>query len=198
MVAVDRRLGAVLALSGAYAWYALRRRRRVEKFEDSLIAAEGVTSHSLFGTTGGEQVDTSQSTFATSTNLSGIDTHASEVDPIAEAEVYIAYGRDAQAEEILREALRRQPERQAVASILHEIGIARAVAAHYRDAAGQRLGDHNRRVLIPDGWHHQRIHRYATRIAHQQGIHVHRFDAITMLKNQRLQCQQRLQHTIQR
>jgi pilus assembly protein FimV len=30
---------------------------------------------------------------------------AAEVDPVAEAEVYMAYGRDAQAEEILKDAL---------------------------------------------------------------------------------------------
>ena len=44
-----------------------------------------------------------------------------EVDPIAEAEVYIAYGRETQAEEILREALKRQPERQAIRLKLLEI-----------------------------------------------------------------------------
>ena len=35
-----------------------------------------------------------------------------EVDPLAEAEVYIAYGRDAQAEEILKEALAKNPQRE--------------------------------------------------------------------------------------
>lgn len=33
------------------------------------------------------------------------------VDPVAEADVYLAYGRDLQAEEILKEALSRQPDR---------------------------------------------------------------------------------------
>ncbi len=37
-----------------------------------------------------------------------------EVDPLAEADVYIAYGRDVQAEEILKEALRKQPDRHPV------------------------------------------------------------------------------------
>ena len=36
---------------------------------------------------------------------------AEEVDPIAEADVYMAYGRDAQAEEILKEALAKDPNR---------------------------------------------------------------------------------------
>jgi pilus assembly protein FimV len=44
-----------------------------------------------------------------------------EVDPVAEADVYIAYGRDAQAEEILKEALRVHPERHAARLKLMEI-----------------------------------------------------------------------------
>lgn len=92
----------------------MRRRKKVEKFEDSLIAADGFATNSLFGSTGGQTVDTSNSVFAASTKDSGVDVHSTEVDPIAEAEVYIAYGREAQAEEILKEALKRQPERQAI------------------------------------------------------------------------------------
>ncbi len=50
---------------------------------------------------------------------------AGEVDAIAEADVYIAYGRDEQAEEILRDALRAQPQRQALRIKLLEIYAAR-------------------------------------------------------------------------
>lgn len=44
-----------------------------------------------------------------------------EVDPLAEAEVYLAYGRDTQAEEILKEALGRDRNRQDVHLKLLEI-----------------------------------------------------------------------------
>ncbi|HVL37439.1 MAG TPA: FimV/HubP family polar landmark protein [Burkholderiales bacterium] len=44
-----------------------------------------------------------------------------EVDPIAEADVYMAYGRDAQAEEILKEALQKDPDRPALHAKLLEI-----------------------------------------------------------------------------
>jgi pilus assembly protein FimV len=44
-----------------------------------------------------------------------------EVDPIAEADVYMAYGRDAQAEEILKEALQKDAKRVAVHAKLLEI-----------------------------------------------------------------------------
>jgi len=46
---------------------------------------------------------------------------AEEVDPIAEADVYMAYGRDAQAEEILKEALQKDDKRTAVHVKLLEI-----------------------------------------------------------------------------
>jgi len=56
---------------------------------------------------------------------SGAVVAADDVDPIAEADVYIAYGRDAQAEEILREALAREPGREEIKLKLLEIYAAR-------------------------------------------------------------------------
>jgi pilus assembly protein FimV len=44
-----------------------------------------------------------------------------DVDPVAEADVYLAYGRDLQAEEILKEAMRSTPERLAVRTKLLEV-----------------------------------------------------------------------------
>jgi len=44
-----------------------------------------------------------------------------EVDPLAEAEIYLAYGRDGQAEEILKEAIQTQPRRFEVYLKLLEI-----------------------------------------------------------------------------
>jgi pilus assembly protein FimV len=137
---------ALLGLGGAYAWW--RRRKKAsseEKFEDSLQAGEEFSANSLFGTTGGQQVDTSgltagagNSHAATSmqhgqTSLSG--PASTEVDPIAEAEVYIAYGREAQAEEILKEALKRQPERQAIRAKLLEIYAGRKEVAAFSSLA---------------------------------------------------------------
>jgi pilus assembly protein FimV len=44
-----------------------------------------------------------------------------EVDPLAEAEIYLAYGRDSQAEEILKEALAANPRRHEIHIKLLEI-----------------------------------------------------------------------------
>lgn len=130
-------IAALLALVGAFVWL---RRRRAEGaddqggFEDSLLSQESTVmagANSLFGAPGGQSVDTSQhSVFGSDFRLASTTPDANEVDPVAEADVYIAYGRDIQAEEILREALERQPERQAVRLKLLEI------YANRQDVAG--------------------------------------------------------------
>ena len=129
-------LGAILLLGAGYGWYAMRRRKKEEKFEDSLINTEGFTANSLFGSTGGQNVDTHASMF-TGTRDTTADVHSTEVDPIAEAEVYIAYGRESQAEEILKEALKKQPERQAIRLKLLEIYAGRKDAGAFATVASE-------------------------------------------------------------
>lgn len=68
-------------------------------------------------------------------SASQLDTN--EVDPVAEADVYIAYGRDGQAEEILKEALRHHPERHAVRLKLLEIYAARSDARAFESQASE-------------------------------------------------------------
>lgn len=58
-----------------------------------------------------------------------------DVDPLAEAEVYIAYGRDGQAEEILKEAMARDPVREDVQVKLAEVYAARKDATSFGDVA---------------------------------------------------------------
>ncbi|MFT4102845.1 MAG: FimV/HubP family polar landmark protein [Burkholderiaceae bacterium] len=128
-------LAAIIALIAGSAWVAMRRRKKNEKFEDSLIAPDGLAANSLFGSTGGQtSVDTHNSLFTASRETAS-DVHSTEVDPIAEAEVYIAYGREAQAEEILKEALKKQPERQAIRLKLMEIYAGRKDAKLFSQVA---------------------------------------------------------------
>lgn len=58
---------------------------------------------------------------ALSSNSSSWAESVGDPDPLAEADVYLAYGRDLQAEEILREAMRDTPERLAIRTKLLEI-----------------------------------------------------------------------------
>ncbi|NSX14488.1 FimV family protein [Cupriavidus taiwanensis] len=120
--------GVVVALLGVYAIYRRRQKQKENEatgFGDSILSQESTVmagANSLFGTAGGQSVDTSQhSVFGADFRIGNNTPEANEVDPIAEAEVYIAYGRDVQAEEILREALEKHPEQQPVRLKLLEI-----------------------------------------------------------------------------
>ncbi len=93
--------------------------------EPSVLGVPTQGAHSLFAEAGGQSVDTSNSVFNSSFAPSASQLDTNEVDPVAEADVYIAYGRDAQAEEILKEALRTHPERHPVRLKLLEIYAAR-------------------------------------------------------------------------
>ena len=55
-----------------------------------------------------------------------------DVDPVAEADVYLAYGRDLQAEEILKEAMRATPDRMAIRTKLLEVYAKRRDSQGYK------------------------------------------------------------------
>jgi pilus assembly protein FimV len=113
--------GALAALAGVAALFAARRRKTV-KFEDSIIGGTDIKTNTVFGSTGGGVVNTGENSLATDFSREGIgNIDTDEVDPIAEAEVYLAYGRDAQAEEILKDALKKDPQRQEIHLKLLEI-----------------------------------------------------------------------------
>ena len=90
---------------------------------------------SFFGASGGQRIDTRDAGGASSSmsySLSQLDA-IGDVDPVAEADVYLAYGRDLQAEEILKEAMRGNPDRLAIRTKLLE------VYAKRRDTKGFEL-----------------------------------------------------------
>ena len=106
--------GGLLALLGG-GWMYLRNKRKknLADFEQGIMTSGGLKANTVFGNTSGSSVDTGDTSFLTdfsqSANGGMIDTN--DVDPIAEAEVYMAYGRDAQAEEILKDAITKEPKR---------------------------------------------------------------------------------------
>ena len=96
-------------LSGTPSWalggaaLVAARRRKTTKFEDSIISGTDIKTNTVFGSTGGGVVNTGDNSLASDFSREGLgNIDTDEVDPIAEAEVYLAYGRDAQAEEILK------------------------------------------------------------------------------------------------
>lgn len=117
--------GLIAALAGLGLWR-LRQRRGAAKEADSSFLESKLQPDSFFGTSGGQKVDTnsndSNATGASSLAYSPSQLDAAgDVDPVAEADVYLAYGRDMQAEEILKEALKTNPNRLAIHAKLLEI-----------------------------------------------------------------------------
>jgi pilus assembly protein FimV len=104
-----------------------RRQRRTSVVGDELAPSpiEPTMSPTVIGEAGGRQIDTAHSVFHSNFVPSVSQIDMSEVDAVAEADVYIAYGRDEQAEEILLDALRVHPERHALRVKLLEIYAAR-------------------------------------------------------------------------
>ncbi|SDL88318.1 pilus assembly protein FimV [Janthinobacterium sp. OK676] len=91
-----------------------------------------------------QQSEASNHLFGTGTVAAGVAAaagasmlDANETDPVAEADVYIAYGRDGQAEDILKEALRIHPERHAARLKLLEIYSARSDVRAFEDQASE-------------------------------------------------------------
>lgn len=114
----------LLALLGVRV--AAARRRKAAGLAGSLKASGELQESAFLGGAGGARIDTSDTSFLTDFSQSGLGAiGTNEVDPIAEAEVYMAYGRDAQAEEILKEALTKDPYRHEIRLKLLEIHAGR-------------------------------------------------------------------------
>lgn len=130
--------GGLVLLGGGWLFLRNRRRRNLDSFEQGILTAGGLKANTVFGNTAGGTVDTGDTSFLTDFSQSGggmIDTH--DVDPIAEAEVYMAYGRDAQAEEILKDAIAKEPQRYELHLKLLEIIANRKDTAAFETIAGE-------------------------------------------------------------
>jgi len=112
----------LVAAAGGFGFYRFRNRKAQAK-SDTGFQESRLQPDSFFGATGGQRVDTRDAANGASSmnySLSQLDA-IGDVDPVAEADVYLAYGRDLQAEEILKEALRANPERMAIRLKLLEV-----------------------------------------------------------------------------
>jgi pilus assembly protein FimV len=126
--------GVLVALLAGLGFYRLRNKVKPDSGETSFLESR-LQPDSFFGASGGQRIDTRDAAGASSSmsySLSQLDA-IGDVDPVAEADVYLAYGRDLQAEEILKEAMRATPERMAVRTKLLE------VYAKRRDTKGFEL-----------------------------------------------------------
>lgn len=132
--------GAVglIALLAGFGFYRMRQRKKASQVDSAFLESR-LQPDSFFGTSGGQRVDTSDNAATGSSMVyspSQLDA-ADDVDPVAEADVYLAYGRDLQAEEILKEALRTNSSRIAIHQKLLEIYAKRRDTRGFEGVAGQ-------------------------------------------------------------
>ncbi len=114
--------GLLIAMLAGLGYYKVRQRREAAEVDSAFLESR-LQPDSFFGASGGQRVDTNDGAVTGSSMVyspSQLDA-ADDVDPVAEADVYLAYGRDLQAEEILKEALRTHPGRIAVHQKLLDI-----------------------------------------------------------------------------
>jgi pilus assembly protein FimV len=112
-------LGVLVVGAGVLVVYIRRRSRARAEFAESILSGGALD-------TGGPDTaapGASDTSFLSDFSHGGMGTihHTDEVDPVAEAEVYLAYGRDEQAEEILKEAVTKDPARHELKQKLLEI-----------------------------------------------------------------------------
>ena len=114
--------GGLIALLAGFGIWRFTKRSKKDSGETSFLESR-LQPDSFFGASGGQRIDTRDAGGASSSmsySLSQLDA-IGDVDPVAEADVYLAYGRDLQAEEILKEAMRGNPERMAIRTKLLEV-----------------------------------------------------------------------------
>lgn len=114
--------GGLLALLAGFGLFRARQRKKATQVDSSFLESRAQPD-SFFGSSGGQHIDTDEAPPPGSSLVyspSQLDA-AGDVDPVAEADVYLAYGRDLQAEEILKEALKTNPGRIGIHGKLLEI-----------------------------------------------------------------------------
>jgi pilus assembly protein FimV len=149
-------VGAVAVLLISMLWMIMRRRKETEaEFAESIL----VSPDSEIATAGKDEGDslvapTDETSFMSDFSPSDIDAlqdETGEVDPLSEADVYIAYGRYQQAEELIKQAIEKFPERDELKQKLLEIYFSSKKANEFTKLAEElRSGGLER--SNPDAW----------------------------------------------
>ncbi|MBI5898723.1 MAG: FimV family protein [Rhodocyclales bacterium] len=134
--------GAILAmLFGWLGFLAYRKKKAASADSGTPLAEADLSAHSVFSTTVAPP-PSEQETSQFSTTGMGMVAAQDTVDPVVEADTFLAFGRDAQAEEILLDALNVDPQPQAlpIRMKLLEIYSSRRDAAKFESVAKEVQG----------------------------------------------------------
>lgn len=130
------------------AWIIMRRRKMQDGFQESILNVSGdeeaTNAVETVEAAGGESSMVSDFAMSEMSGMDGIQADSTEVDPISEADVYLAYGRHQQAEDIIKDALEKTPERHELRLKLLEVYFAAKNAEAFTQQAEElhtALGD---------------------------------------------------------
>ncbi len=149
-------IGAVAVLLIGMLWMIMRRRKEAEaEFAESIL----VSPDSDIATAGKDEADSlsepsDETSFMSDFSPSDIDAlqdETGEVDPLSEADVYIAYGRYQQAEELIKQAIDKFPEREELKHKLLEIYFSAKKSNEFTKLAEELHGS-GLETSNPDVW----------------------------------------------
>ncbi len=132
-------IGGLVVLGGGAFWFARRRRAQ----DDDTPGAASKSAPTL-----AKAAPATASTMAASPMASPVAGN-DDVDPLAEADLYLNFGRDAQAEEVLKEALEKNPQHEEAQLKLLQIYAARKDKAEFEKIAKNL---HTQTAGIGDNW----------------------------------------------
>jgi pilus assembly protein FimV len=134
--------GGLIALLLGYFGYTAWRKKKLAREESAFDDLPSVSESDLASKSGtvfgaaSESVDNGEVSIQGDFSEGGVLTTEESVDPVAEADVLMAYGRDSQAEEILKEGLKTDPTRAAIHLKLLEVYANRKNAKQFEAVAG--------------------------------------------------------------
>ena len=132
-------IGLLALLTGLGLYRLTRRKQHEDEVADTLSSPDQPDAN--FGPSDDQHLDAGKAdTGAFMGSSPGALDAAGDVDPVAEADVYLAYGRDLQAEEILKDAMRSMPARVDIQTKLLEIYARRRDAKAFKRVALETYG----------------------------------------------------------
>ncbi len=128
--------GAIALLLGYLGFAAYKRKKQAVKLDDAPLTQASVSANSVFSETASASLAAGAVTDANDASIiAPTGDLAASIDPLEEADTYLAFGKDSQAEEILLDALRADPGRLAVHLKLLEIYAGRRSTMQFNTLA---------------------------------------------------------------
>lgn len=129
--------GVIALLLGWLGFSASRRKRKADAEVESEHVTGNFSAHSVFSTPTVAPLPGDQEPSQFSVTASGAAAASGTMDAISEADTFLAFGREAQAEEVLLAALEKEPERHPLYLKLFEIYAGRRSRAQFESLAGR-------------------------------------------------------------